>query len=736
MQAHTQNQAAAVAGPLNLWTAALRENPASQLVPLNNLRRVYPAEIKLRPLTMAMGGMVLPVWTPQPARRFVEGRSIKDLHFSSDKDFNHLSPPSRPWFGRCNIGGEDLKCFVKTHRTPSRQKEFMNEIGLHQAHLFPLHGTCVLPIYGVWGLMESVHIVTELPHHTFWMTAHPDMPDILKKRVIEAVTQIHSYGVVHGSLDLYDILIGADARVSIVNFDFARVVDPINNAVIGVASAEEMKKEMKKVQCMLDYPTGIANRETERYTRLSNHRKSRHLDLKAGPRHQDTLPVSGEVNEDFLDNPPIPSDEYDVQGYNPMRYIVPGKEAQEFANALKAFEALIGKLEQEDLLTNGLPSPAVSPRPEAVPIPEGVKVEVTEGRDFEAPVHRYPTRRKRKEAPTQPVTRPTKRTRSVAATASQAAAGPSSQPLASTTRRAGSKVVKPQLSSACQSDPPAPLRHILKVKKEPLIHESVLENNARTDRPPVIIRDFGFTSPAPIGNQNCRRMQPREQVLHHIRTQRLSGVSEKAKGKRKASSDEEIEEEGGSTEPGPSSRKKPRLVHTAEGINPASVRFNDAPDVYFNQHEVPKDNWWHFPKLKRPSRRPQATPRAFPTLQQKLARRTSLDGPQQPAPLMRSDSLVAHTGRSPEPPSRHDSMEVHTGATPPPPSPSGSFDIDYIELDGGSFYEVRPRRRRRRREVPPAPVPQPAPYPFTFTFPHGSALRAVYDWVGATLGLN
>jgi hypothetical protein len=89
-----QQAIAAAAGPLNLWTAALRENPASQLVPVSSLRTVYPPEIKLRPLTMAMGGMVsLPVWRPQAARQFVEGRSIKDLQFSSDKDFNHLSPP-------------------------------------------------------------------------------------------------------------------------------------------------------------------------------------------------------------------------------------------------------------------------------------------------------------------------------------------------------------------------------------------------------------------------------------------------------------------------------------------------------------------------------------------------------------------------------------------------------------------------------------------------------------------
>jgi hypothetical protein len=371
----------------------------------------------------------------------------------------------------------------------------MNELGLHQLRLFSLHGTCVLPIYGVWGLMESVHIVSELPHHTFWMTAHPDMPDILKKRVIDAVTQVHSRGVVHGSLDLYDILIGADARVSFVNFDFGRVVDPMNNPAIGTATAEEMRKEMRKVQCMLDYPAGIANRETERYTRLSNHRKSRHLNLRAGPRHQDTLPVSGEVDEEYLDDPPIPYEEYDVQGYSPMRYIVPGKDAQEFATALKAFEGLIGKLEQEHLVSNGLPSPAISPRPEAVPEPKCVKVEEAENASLGAPAHRYPTRRKRKEAPTQPVARPTKRTRSVAATAKQATAGPS-QHLPLTTCRKGSKAGKLQPG---QPDPPAPLRHILKVKKEPLIrmwtlytlrnraHDAVQTNRSSKTMPGVII---------------------------------------------------------------------------------------------------------------------------------------------------------------------------------------------------------------------------------------------------------
>ena len=50
------------------------------------------------------------------------------------------------------------------------------------------------------------------------MEASALMPAVLEDRVVEAFIKLHERGIVHGDIVLRHILIGADARVTLIDF--------------------------------------------------------------------------------------------------------------------------------------------------------------------------------------------------------------------------------------------------------------------------------------------------------------------------------------------------------------------------------------------------------------------------------------------------------------------------------------------------------------------------------------
>ncbi|KAH9982509.1 hypothetical protein BGW80DRAFT_28808 [Lactifluus volemus] len=81
-------------------------------------------------------------------------------------------------------------------------------------------------VIGVYTRPGQIDIAMDLPHPVLWMEASASMPMVLKDRVVEAFQRLHERGVVHGDVALRHILIGPDARVTLIDFQASRADQP------------------------------------------------------------------------------------------------------------------------------------------------------------------------------------------------------------------------------------------------------------------------------------------------------------------------------------------------------------------------------------------------------------------------------------------------------------------------------------------------------------------------------
>lgn len=203
-----------------------------------------------------------------------------------------------------------------------------------------LQGHVVPHLIGVYVNPVSFTIAMELPHSTFWMEASSDMPDILKEQCIAAVRKIHSCGVLHNDIELRHMLIGADGKVTIIDFQESRALLP--NSAVGLEKAEprELELELRKVKFKLDYK-GAREVEFARMRRAIEASKPR----KAGIADSES---TGQLDEDGV---PLPDFEEWRQRWLPALYaekkriVVPGQDAEKVKLAERQFAELVGSME-------------------------------------------------------------------------------------------------------------------------------------------------------------------------------------------------------------------------------------------------------------------------------------------------------------------------------------------------------------------------------------------------------
>jgi hypothetical protein len=99
----------------------------------------------------------------------------------------------------------------------------------------------------------KVEMIMQPPHSCFWIEASDDMPDVLKQRCVAAFERLHSFGVLHGAPELRHMLIGADAKVTLVDFKHSRVLDPSGSLALRKATPQQFAMEMRLVKFKLDY---------------------------------------------------------------------------------------------------------------------------------------------------------------------------------------------------------------------------------------------------------------------------------------------------------------------------------------------------------------------------------------------------------------------------------------------------------------------------------------------------
>ncbi|KAK7463775.1 hypothetical protein VKT23_005714 [Stygiomarasmius scandens] len=201
------------------------------------------------------------------------------------------------------------------------------QMGLYKTHLRSLQGIVVPYIISLFTAPGFINVIMEPPHHSFWMEASTDMPLVLKQRCVEAFEKLHACGVLHGDVELRHMLIGGDARVTLIDFQESRALVPVPQVGLRQVHEGELRRELRKVKVKLDYP-GAREREYARFERYSARRSKGEPDLL----------------EDITD-PPVKS----LQEWNnwiaapqkPNRFLVPGQAAGTVFGEIQTFLKLV-----------------------------------------------------------------------------------------------------------------------------------------------------------------------------------------------------------------------------------------------------------------------------------------------------------------------------------------------------------------------------------------------------------
>ena len=197
----------------------------------------------------------------------------------------------------------------------------------------------------------------DLPHPIFWMEASASMPTVLKDRVVEAFQKLHERGILHGDVALRHILIGADARVTLIDFQRSRADEPNEDLGLAAAYPGEMDLEMRRVKFLLNMDN--ARKKELRKSKVAlrrfarnNEREQRRRELL---RHGITagLPLDEPEPLEDIKEHPVPLDElekYWMKDANddPQRFVVPGSSDSEVAGAISSFLKCIQDMEAAD----------------------------------------------------------------------------------------------------------------------------------------------------------------------------------------------------------------------------------------------------------------------------------------------------------------------------------------------------------------------------------------------------
>ncbi|KAI0274683.1 hypothetical protein BC834DRAFT_5389 [Gloeopeniophorella convolvens] len=266
---------------------------------------------------------------------------------------------------------------------------FYSELALYKSsrYLRPLQGDVVPRIMGIYTRPGKVDIAMELPHPVFWMEASASIPLVLKARVVEAFRKLHERGVVHGDVALRHILIGADARITLIDFQASRADIPNKEVGLEAASPGEKELEMRRVKFLLDFE-GARSREFRRshgarvrtdWNRIKAKEREELL------RHGITIGLPADQPEwpEDTRTPPVPYDElksFWMENANdePRHFVVPGSSETAIVGAITSLAQCIREMESLDSGWSTCGSAASSPRsplsprlPPSPPLPAG-----------------------------------------------------------------------------------------------------------------------------------------------------------------------------------------------------------------------------------------------------------------------------------------------------------------------------------------------------------------------------
>ncbi|KAJ7293303.1 hypothetical protein C8J57DRAFT_1210891 [Mycena rebaudengoi] len=259
------------------------------------------------------------------------------------------------------IGDREVKYVSKVWLTKEKWHGFYSELALYKVQLKSLQGRVVPAIINVYSYPGAVDVAMEPPHHSFWIEASSDMPHVLKKRCVQAFEKLHACGVYHGDVELRHMLIGGDAKVTIIDFQASRALVPNEAVQLSAATPDDLRMEMRKVKFKLDYEGARAWEDQKLMRRARLARRLQRTPKGAA--------LEEAIEEDKLD-PPVDTREWNLEWIgapvNPMRFVIPGQSAEEVESAVEHFLSIIEKLEKE-VGPDGNMTPQLKPPPHFSP---------------------------------------------------------------------------------------------------------------------------------------------------------------------------------------------------------------------------------------------------------------------------------------------------------------------------------------------------------------------------------
>jgi len=210
---------------------------------------------------------------------------------------------------------------------------------------------------GVYTRPGEIDIIMNLPHPVFWIEASPSMPMVLKDCVVEAFQKLHERGVVHGDVALRHILIGADARVTLIDFQASRADDPNEDLGLCAAYPGDKAFEMRRVKFLLNMDNARKKefRKSKAALKRTMRNRERERQRQELLKHGITvgLPLDEPEPLEDIKDPPVPLDElerYWMEGANddPRRFVVPGSSDSDVAGAVSSFLQCIQDMEGAD----------------------------------------------------------------------------------------------------------------------------------------------------------------------------------------------------------------------------------------------------------------------------------------------------------------------------------------------------------------------------------------------------
>ncbi|KAF7310647.1 Serine/threonine protein kinase [Mycena chlorophos] len=332
-----------------------------------------PRRTKSLPKNFPRATLAKPIYTPPKEWEWTTGLPFQD----TEPRIPLSSGAMCDVFVRTGLlGHEPLQYISKQWLTSTRWHGFFSELALYKVQLKSLQGRVVPTLINVYAAVGAIDVAMKLPHASFWIEASADMPNVLKKRCVQAYEQLHTAGVLHGDVELRHMLIGGDARVTLIDFQESKALAPNPAVQLAAASPEELRFEMRKVKYRLDYEGA---RELEHQRVLRAKRSSRRA-------------------EDVRD-PPVGLAEWESDWHasrpDPRRFVVPGQSTEDLERAIEHFLDIVDKLERDgdpDDEPQSVPSRKRSPEFKRPALPR--KPANSSGRKVPPPVSPRPPKRK------------------------------------------------------------------------------------------------------------------------------------------------------------------------------------------------------------------------------------------------------------------------------------------------------------------------------------------------------